>query len=792
MENEYLIQIIGYRKVYDKQTGKEFMWQKHFDHIKITSIVKLFENLDTIINAIPENERYNLHFTNANCHTPSKDKSVPLRLFKFQEMIPIDLDDIDLDRKDEYIKLVVDELKIDASKTGINISGHGLHFVVALSQPIETGEELHRLQKYYKALCVRLNIAFFESGLSGNADPIRLAEAATLRLPNTINRKDGKEDARAYVIQGKVEPQAFYLDKIIDIVEEEAIVKTARVVDAKGVLTGCEFLKYAYANPQLLSEPQWYAMIGTLSFIPEVGINLCHTYSEAHTDYSFEATQTKAEQALGFGKPRTCENINQVYPGCGQCPHFNKIKTPLSIRSDEFIGTQSSGFHTVIQGKDGAPDKTIPNYGDLLKYFAKVNIFVVDRQSRQVSVFNGTHWASYTEIEIDGFATKHFDPVATNSKRSEFKGLLLSTNLVDNSFFGKDNSGYVNFKNGVLRLLDRALLPHSPEFGFNYVLPYDYNPHAVCPEFNKMMDNVTLHDNEIQDLLLEFIGYSISGLRASFGAKALILTGGGSNGKSTFLNVLKMMIGEPCFSTVSLEDMSNSNARFSMVGKLFNICEEVEEDELKKGTAIFKSIVTGANLMVKKLYSDTVSMRLDTKLILSCNELPSSRENTYAIYRRMLIVPFRAQFDRSTGVDKHIEDRISKEMSGVYNRVLEAYDRFIKNDGVFSDSLAAEKALAEYKYNNSTYNQFADQCLEITRKEADWISSDELMTAYKSWADINNIMFKPTQNNLVKELKTMGVLLGSAEVKRVGKMVKRVFRGVKNINGGLCESNLAD
>ena len=782
MQEKY-IQIIGYRPGFDKVTGKPYLWQKHFDSIKVTSITKLFENLDAIVEAIPEKERWNVHYTNANCHEPTKDKSVPMRLFAYQEMIPIDLDGIDLKRRGEYIDIVLKTLKVEGKKTGIFCSGNGLHFVVALTQPIESGEELHKLQKYYKALCVQLNIEFFNNGLPGNADPIRLAEAATLRLPNTMNRKEGKDDVLAYVIQGNVEPQSFYLDKLVDIVEEEEIIKSTRAIDTKAILAGCEFLKYSQANPQMLSEPQWYGMLGILSFIPEVGINLCHTYSEAHVDYSFETTQTKAEQALGFGKPRTCENINQVYPGCNQCPYKNKVKTPLSIRGEDFIRTAHTGFHDVIDGKDGSPDKKIPNYHDLLKFFASKNIFVVNKMSRQVSVFSGTHWRSYTDIEVDGFATTNFDPIAKNTMRNEFKGLLLSSNLVDDSFFGKDNSGHVNFKNGVLRLVDRQLLPHSPEFGFNYVLPYDYNPHSKCPEFDKMMDNVTLRDMEIQNLLLEYVGYAISGLRASFGAKALILTGGGSNGKSTFLNVLKMLIGDDCFSTVSLEDMANPNARFSMVNKLFNICEEVEENELKKGTAIFKSIVTGANMMVKKLYADTVSMRIDTKLILSCNELPSSRENTYAIYRRMLIIPFRAQFDKTTGVDKKIEDRIAKEMSGVYNRVLEAYDRLIKNDGVFSDSLIAEKALAEYKYNNSAYNQFADQCLLNTNNIEDFVSGEQLIDTFNNWAAKNNITFRPTGIKLLKELKIVGAI-GESSVKSISGKTKRVYVGIKDLTKG--------
>ena len=145
-----------------------------------------------------------------------------------------------------------------------------------------------------------------------------------------------------------------------------------------------------------------------------------------------------------------------------------------------------------------------------------------------------------------------------------------------------------------------------------------------------------------------------------------------------------------------------ANARYSMVGKLFNICEEVDEDELRSGTAIFKSIVTGAELSVKKLYSDITTMRIDAKIILACNRLPTTKENTTAIYRRMLIVPFNAHFNKATGIDKGIGHRIDSELSGIYNRILQAYDVLTSNNYIFSESEASEKSLEEFKYSNST------------------------------------------------------------------------------------------
>lgn len=783
MEKDNLIQVIGYRKGFDKKTGKPYTWQQHFKHIQITSIISLFKNIEQIIELIPEHERYDVHYTNANCIKPKEDKTIPLRLFASQSMIPIDLDGIDLNRSEDYIKIVCERLGIDRDKTPITNSGNGLHFAIALTQSIDSGEELNKLQRYYRALCKELDEMFMLAGLSGNADPVRLAESSTLRLPLTINNKDPNNPKVAQLIQRYIEPQPFYLDKIVEPIEEDAETMAAlRNVDTESVLSGCDFLKNCLNNPQSVTEPQWYAMLGVLSYIPEIGKNLCHTYSKEHPDYSYEDTETKTDQALGFGKPRTCDSIHGVYPSCVSCPHFKKIRTPLSIKSDEFIETATTGFHNIVYGDTGKPAKYIPNYSDLLKHFSNTYQYVVDKTTREVMVYNGKYWEAYNHSQVDEFATKNFSPQANNTKRNEFKGLMLSTNLVDRDFIESSHSGYINFNNGVLRLSDKTIMPHSADYGFTYVLPYDYNPNAICPNFDAMMENITVKEKDLEQLLLEFMGYAISGSRASFGSKALILTGTGSNGKSTFLDVVKMLIGRSCYSTVSLQDMSNPNARYSMVNKLFNICEEVDEDELRKGTAIFKSITSGAELTVKRLYSDISTMRIDSKLVVACNELPQSKENTHAIYRRMIIAPFRATFSKQTGVDKGILNRISDEMSGVYNRILAAYDVFIKNNWEFTEAVASERALEEYKYNNSTFNQYVQDCLEVGNEE-DFLTNTELISIYNQWAIMSNISYRPTTVRLIKELRAMGFIRTDSVTIKRGGQVYRGYTHIKKIGG---------
>ena len=775
------IQLIKYREGLDRKTSKPYIYHELIPHIEISSIESLFKNLDKIIDAIPVEDRWNVHYTTANCLAPELigTRWKNLRQFSYQEMIPIDLDGIDLAKAEEYIKLTLDFLKVDYNKTGIFNSGHGLHFVILLDSPIESVKDLEFLQPYYTELCVQLGALFFKNGLKGEADPIRLCEAATLRLPKTWNRKQNKPEVLSSVIQGTVERQPFYLDRLVTPpTPQEKLAMAGYNVDSAAVLSGCEFLKHCYANQETLSEPEWYAMLGTMAFIPDIGRELCHTYSEKHPTYSRDVTDQKIDQAIGFGRPRLCSGINEVFTGCVNCKHFLKCKTPLQIKSEEFIATEKTGFHEVIFDANGNPSKFIPSYSDLVKYFARSHQYCVDKKTKIVYIFNGKHWEERTELELDAFATSNFQPVANNTKRSEFRGLLYSTNVVDDDFFHGKTDGFINFNNGILHIASRTLTPHSAEKGFKYVLPYDYNPQAKCPTFDKFMNDITLNDVDLQKIILEFMAYAISGFDPHWGQKALIMVGIGSNGKSTLIQAMQDLVGPQSYTTVSLSHMANENMRETLVNKLFNISEEEKYDALRDSSE-FKNLVTGGNTMVKRMYHQPYTTKIMAKLIIGCNEVPPTNDHTQGTYRRLLIVPLRAVFNKENGnLDLDMKSKLRSEMSGIYNRILEGYERLVTNKK-FSESTIVNEELDKYKQDNDFVAQFFSEVIENTLNDMDFLSSEEILAEYNEWRRVNGVKLEYTSVTLIKRIK---LILNNREPtqRRVKTgMVKRGMAGIR-------------
>lgn len=62
-----------------------------------------------------------------------------------------------------------------------------------------------------------------------------------------------------------------------------------------------------------------------------------------------------------------------------------------------------------------------------------------------------------------------------------------------------------------------------------------------------MLDNVSCKDAEIRSLLEEIVGACMYRSNTLAGGKAFILTGTGSNGKSTYLKTLSNLMSEKIF-----------------------------------------------------------------------------------------------------------------------------------------------------------------------------------------------------------------------------------------------------
>jgi putative DNA primase/helicase len=740
------------------------------------SVIDLMANPESFLHDIPEEERWNLYFTSHDC------AGLAPRDFTQQWIISYDIDHVEYSELEQVARVVCETVKCDYNKVAVVSSGHGLQIHIALEQPI-MGEEFFKTNKpLYKLSCDLIQGALKKAKLTGDLDATVFSMRRLMRMPGTVNRKPGKPDKSAVVMQRHMEAHGWTLLGAIDVpgtskgesIDREAF-KKFPPADVKAVEAGCGFLIECKENAKTLSEPAYYAMCNILGYLPG-GRELVHKYASPYPGYTPSETDAKIDQALAASGPRTCKSISQLSDKCKVCPHFtnNKIVTPISIKGEDYIKSEGLGFyHEIFTGNSS---KLVPAYEDLQKYFWRVKgpSMCVGRNIPYVYDRDEHYWKSYNYEHFKGFAMTHFDPKPRTHIAEEFAKTMAMTNQTDVEWFD-NNEGLVNMMNGVYNIQENRLMSHNRDYGFRTKVTFAFDPLARCPVFMKFLGEVTCEDEKLAAILQEFVGYSLSGDSCWLG-KGLILLGGGRNGKSTFNEVVKALVGKGNFSSIGLSSFSDANSLSLIEGKLINIANENDPQSLLNSD-VFKSAITGEELKVKKLFSDVYIIRNRTKFIFSCNEFPASKDSTEGLFRRIQIVPFRANFDDEIGnVDKHIATKLLTELPGIFNWAIEGYLRLKKTQRL-TRSEEADEILEEFKGEQDNVSNFIAHNLEITTRDTDTVATSDLYKAYVYWCEVECIKYGVKSN--VAFAMSISQEFRSRKIQKIRKKVYKGYKGIR-------------
>jgi putative DNA primase/helicase len=275
---------------------------------------------------------------------------------------------------------------------------------------------------------------------------------------------------------------------------------------------------------------------------------------------------------------------------------------------------------------------------DKFAVFLKNNHHII-RINNQLHLFkDGIYVAGQSEIE--SVMIDHI-PQLNRAKRAEVMAYL-DVLIRENTEAAPAN--LIAFRNGLYNVYDDSFVPFTPEHVITNKIEWDYNPQAYWDSTDEVLNNIACDDPAIRSLLEEMIGYCL--FRRNELGKAFILTGSGSNGKSTFLNMLKTMLGKRNLSVLDLKKLGDRFSTVMLFGKLANIGDDIS-DEFVTDAAEFKKIVTGETIDAEQKGQPKFDFEPYVKLIFSANNIPriGKGRDSSAVLRRLVIVPFNAKFD---------------------------------------------------------------------------------------------------------------------------------------------------
>lgn len=150
----------------------------------------------------------------------------------------------------------------------------------------------------------------------------------------------------------------------------------------------------------------------------------------------------------------------------------------------------------------------------------------------------------------------------------------------------KADQDRINLLNDMLGWRTGVLSPHRPDYLSTNQLPVEFQPAALCPNFDAWVAEVIPVD--CHELLWECIGYLL--MNGNPLQVAILLLGDGGNGKGTVLRLIKLMLGKANVSRVDPKDLcKNAFAMADLFGKIANIAGDIDAKFLDE-TGQFKQI----------------------------------------------------------------------------------------------------------------------------------------------------------------------------------------------------------
>ena len=328
-----------------------------------------------------------------------------------------------------------------------------------------------------------------------------------------------------------------------------------------------------------------------------------------------------------------------------------------------------------------------------------------------------------------------------------------------------ESKNLIAVNNGVFNNKEKQLEIFNSDYFITSKLAIKYNKNAINNylairdtyfDVDKWFLSIANGDEEIVKLLWEIVNEAINPNHTR--EKMAILYGEGNNGKGTFQAMLTNLIGIENISTLTPHDFSGEFKLEMLQGKVCNIGDDISNKYLDDVSNLM-SIVTGDPVAVNRKGKSVITARFKLLNIFSANKLPKVRNKSQGAYRRLLIIPFNADFNGQ------VQDRRIKEEYLKNKIILEyiLYKALHLDFEKFSTTKATNEMLEEYKEDNDYLYSFAkDWYVHRKLPEVERVPLPLVKIEFNNYLDTNSFDYKITGsfgkdlavhlNNIYKEV----------------------------------------
>ena len=393
----------------------------------------------------------------------------------------------------------------------------------------------------------------------------------------------------------------------------------------------------------------------------------------------------------------------------------------------------------------GNAERMILYFGDSIRFSPPLNRWLI---------WNGKIWRvddrrDIYRIAIDTARTIHIESMKEsdqNDKISLSKWAITSesSNRIDSmiklaaSFVPVSpdeldhNIWLLNVDNGIIDLRTGLFLQdHRKEEFITKMANVSFEPSSECPQWAKFLEEIFDGNEELVNYMQKAVGYSLTGDTRE--QVLFFLHGTGANGKTTFLEVIRDLMGDYSrqtdFSTfvIKKHDTGPRNDIARLKGARLVCSVEVEEGK-QLAENLVKQLTGQDKIYARFLYSEGFEFAPNFKIWIAANNKPEIKGAENAIWRRIRLIPFAVTIPEEKQ-DRELAAKLKQEKAGILNWIIEGCLNW-QREGLTPPSIVVE-ATEEYKGEMDPLKDFLDDLCKMGVLEK--TLAGDLYEAYKEY-----------------------------------------------------------
>ena len=388
------------------------------------------------------------------------------------------------------------------------------------------------------------------------------------------------------------------------------------------------------------------------------------------------------------------------------------------------------------------------------RFATRFGTTVINTPGRGWLVYDGRRWLPDELLKVKELAKTAARLIADEARflkedkvrtaRRNFATQSLSTGALDRMLeFAKSlltvedsrldaDAWLLNVENGTINLRTGRREKHDSRDLLTKIAPVRANRQAKCPLFKKFLRRVTDNNKELQTFIQKCVGYTLTG---DMSEQVFFFVHGasGNNGKSTFTNLIRNMLGDYGLHTPTdtflVKQYDNNipvDLRRLAGARMVTAIEANANRQFDE--AKIKGITGGEPITARFMRQNFFQFTPEFKLWFVANDRPRVRGTDDAFWRRVRLIPLNVAIP-SNEVDPDLPVKLKAEWPGILAWAVRGCLKWQKEGLSQPDAIRA--ATEAWHSEMDHIKQFAEEQLIVTPGMK--VAASTLFDHYKNW-----------------------------------------------------------